>query len=171
MENVCKLVLILGFIGISMSVSAQNKEAFECFNNDVIASLKKDSYNKSFNEIKKQEDYQLFFSSKKGRQVMKKLYGYFQELRMGKWTEKGQENIFLLKEEEDKMFITIETIVERNLTSDERKSIKGKVSKSSYKEAKYHHIGKKKCILNFDVIEDEIYIVGIEFINELKIVR
>lgn len=165
-----KLILLVGFMSISTLLNAQNKIAFECFNNDVITNLKSDSYCKSFGEIKKQEKYHLFFSSKKGRQVMKKLYGYFREFKLGLWIEKNHE-VFFNNEEEGLATIKIVTTIERNLTLEQQKKIKKKVSRKSYKNAKYHQLGEKVFVFYFEVIEGVIYIVGSEVINSLKIVR
>ena len=165
-----KFILLVGFMSISTLFNAQNKVAFECFNNDVITNFKSDSYSKSFDDIKKQKEYELFLASQKGDKALKKFYNYFQELQLGLWTEKDQE-IFFQTETENIATIHIVTTVERNLTAEQRKEIKKEVSKSSYKTAKYHQIGDKEFVFYFNIIDGYLHISDTEIINSLKIVR
>ena len=58
--------------------------------------------------------------------------------------------------------------VERNLTKEQQKAIKGKVSKESEKAAKYHQSGNVGFKVHFGNENGELRITKVELINQVK---
>ena len=87
------------------------------------------------------------------------------------WNVIGETTDFLISESNEEVTITINTKLERNLTKEERKSIKGKVSKASYKSSKYHQMGTIKYSLKIQWIYSTLRVVEGVGVGRLNIVR
>jgi hypothetical protein len=123
--------------------------------------------NKDYKDIKDNAYLKQLFSS---QEDLKLFSEYFQEFKYGLWTIEKEE-IDLLSDDRNnyqESKIKIRLHVDRNLTKLQMKSIKGKVSKESYKNAKYHYGGTSYVTLKLNLKDGKPIISAIEIKSSIR---
>ncbi|XOV65854.1 MAG: hypothetical protein ACFHU9_09470 [Fluviicola sp.] len=97
-----------------------------------------------------------------------KLSEQHSELTKGMWTIHESETQFWVdKYSHTKGWVMVKRKVERNLTKDQQKAIKGNVSKASEKAAKYHQSGYVGFKVHFENVGGDLRISNVELINQV----
>jgi len=123
--------------------------------------------NKDYNDIKDNPYLKQLFSS---QDDLKLFSEYFSEFRNGLWTIEKEKLYFMTNNNNNytESIIRISLSVDRNLTKSQRKSIKGKVSKASYKNAKYHYGGWSTATLKLVMVDKKPVIKDITIKNSIR---
>jgi len=126
---------------------------------------------KDYDEIKDDAYLKQLFAS---QDDFKQFSDYFQEFKYGLWTIKEKEikyNSYKNLSYSEAM-IRIELHIDRNLTKSQRKTIKGKVSATSYKNSKYHYGGSSYITLRLKMVDGKAVIKDIDINNNsIKAIR
>ncbi len=150
---------------VILSVPLASKKSIK----HVSLQLEKTLRSKGIKGVKDDKELNNLFKSEED---LTELAAFYNEITNGLWTINTREVILwsdINYHKEGKFELKLN--IERNLTKEQIKSIKDKVSKDSLKNAKYHMKGNSSYTIYYVIESGELKIKNIDGYNSIKIVR